>query len=244
MRSTLSAFVALAALLCAVPGTGLRAGSPEEGAAQGPVVVELFTSEGCASCPSADAVLADLARRPDVIAMSLHVDYWDHLGWKDTLGLPGHTRRQKAYQKTMGTGYLYTPQAVIQGTSQTVGSDRPAIERLIAKAATLPHLRLALRDTPDGRVLDIGEGPYQGMPATVWLCPLQARADVAIERGENAGKTLTYEWVVRGWTKLGQWSGEALTVALPDDLPRPAVLLVQAGYNGHGGAILGAMKVE
>lgn len=244
MRSTLSAFVALAALLCAVPGTGLRAGSPEEGAAQGPVVVELFTSEGCASCPSADAVLADLARRHDVIAMSLHVDYWDHLGWKDTLGLPGHTRRQKAYQKTMGTGYLYTPQAVIQGTSQTVGSDRPAIERLIAKAATLPHLRLALRDTPDGRVLDIGEGPYQGMPATVWLCPLQARADVAIERGENAGKTLTYEWVVRGWTKLGQWSGEALTVALPDDLPRPAVLLVQAGYNGHGGAILGAMKVE
>lgn len=244
MRSTLSAFVALAAVLCAVPGTGLRAGSPEEGAAQGPVVVELFTSEGCASCPSADAVLADLARRPDVIAMSLHVDYWDHLGWKDTLGLPGHTRRQKAYQKTMGTGYLYTPQAVIQGTSQTVGSDRPAIERLIAKAATLPHLRLALRDTPDGRVLDIGEGPYQGMPATVWLCPLQARADVAVERGENAGKTLTYEWVVRGWTKLGQWSGEALTVALPDDLPRPAVLLVQAGYNGHGGAILGAMKVE
>jgi hypothetical protein len=244
MRSTLSAFVALAALLCAVPGTGLRAGSAEEGAAQGPVVVELFTSEGCASCPSADAVLADLAKRPDVIAMSLHVDYWDHLGWKDTLGLPGHTRRQKAYQKTMGTGYLYTPQAVIQGTSQTVGSDRPAIERLIAKAATLPHLRLALRDTPDGPVLDIGEGPYQGMPATVWLCPLQARADVAVERGENAGKTLTYEWVVRGWTKLGQWSGEALTVALPADLPRPAVLLVQAGYNGHGGAILGAMKVE
>lgn len=244
MRSTLSAFVALAALLCAVPGAGLRAGSAEEGAAQGPVVVELFTSEGCASCPSADAVLADLAKRPDVIAMSLHVDYWDHLGWKDTLGLPGHTRRQKAYQKTMGTGYLYTPQAVIQGTSQTVGSDRPAIERLIAKAATLPHLRLALRDTPDGRVLDIGEGPFQGMPATVWLCPLQARADVAVERGENAGKTLTYEWVVRGWTKLGQWSGEALTVALPDDLPRPAVLLVQAGYNGHGGAILGAMKVE
>ncbi|MFK4985729.1 DUF1223 domain-containing protein, partial [Klebsiella pneumoniae] len=77
-----------------------------------------------------------------------------------------------------------------------------------------------------------------------WLCPLQARAEVTVERGENAGKTLTYEWVVRGWTKLGQWNGEALTVALPDDLPRPAVLLVQAGYNGHGGAILGAVKVE
>ncbi len=244
MRSALSAFMALAALLCALPGPGLRAGSPDDGLSKSPVVIELFTSEGCASCPAADTVLAELAKRPDVIAMSLHVDYWDHLGWKDTLGLPGHTRRQKAYQKNLGTGYLYTPQAFIQGSSQTVGSDRPAIERLIAKAATLPHLRLALRDTPDGLVLDIGEGPYQGMPATIWLCPLQARTEVAIERGENAGKTLTYEWVVRGWKKLGQWSGEAQTVALPEGLPRPSVLLVQAGYNGHGGAILGAMKVE
>ncbi len=244
MRSAVFAIVALAALFSAMPGTGLRAGSPEGSVANGPVVVELFTSEGCASCPNADAVLAELAKRPDVIAMSLHVDYWDHLGWKDTLGLPGHTRRQKAYQKNLGTGYLYTPQAVIQGSSQTVGSDRAAIERLIKKAAALPHLQLALRQTPEGMVLDIAEGPYQGMPATVWLCPLQARAEVAIERGENAGRTLTYEWVVRGWKKLGQWSGEAMTVPLPEDLPRPSVLLVQGGYNGHGGAILGAMKLE
>jgi hypothetical protein len=200
------------------------------------VLVELFTSQGCNSCPPADKIVADMAAREDVLALSVHVDYWDYIGWKDTFAAPAHTERQRAYQKTLGARYVYTPQAVIAGAAETVGSNRAELERAI-RAAKRPSVAIE----HDGRRLTIAAG--EGGPAAVWLVRFEPRQEVDIARGENGGKRLAYANVVREWTRLGTWSGQALDLALEAAPGTKAAVILQKEGAGPG-AVIGLRRLD
>ena len=234
-------------LALAAVATVLTAG--HSALAAGPrAVIELFTSQGCSSCPPADRLIAEMAQDPTVIPLSLPIDYWDYLGWKDTLALAGHANRQKAYSRVRGDHDVYTPQAVINGAVQALGSDRTAIEHAIAQsrsnAGTL-SLPLTL-SIADGRLTVAAPAARnQGAQAEVWLCPLTKSVEVAIGRGENSGHTFTYHNVVRRWVKLGDWIGADTSWTVPisdirtDDADAAAVM-VQDGTHDKPGIILGA----
>jgi hypothetical protein len=186
------------------------------GAARGdsappPIVVELFTSQGCSSCPAADVVLGELKGRPDVLPLSFHITYWDRLGWPDTFGLEASTERQRTYAAMLDNGGLYTPQMVIGGRVDVVGSQRRRVREAIDLLAThrQPGLAIAIEDS----LLKLGAGPSD--EATIWLFGVDRTHDVWIHRGENRGRVIRYHNVVREVTKLGDWSGEALELALP-----------------------------
>jgi hypothetical protein len=214
-------------------------------------VIELFTSQGCSSCPAADKLLAELARDRSLLAMSLAVDYWDYLGWKDTLALNGHTRRQRAYAKARGDREVYTPQAVINGIMHALGSDRVAIERAIqrtrqtAAPLTVPVIMAVANDR---LTVNVPAAKNGGADAEVWLCPITRSVDVAIKRGENLGRTITYANVVRRWIKLGNWNGGAETynIALKDfqqaEVDSVAVV-VQSGVASAPKLMLGAAQI-
>ncbi len=210
-------------------------------------VIELFTSQGCSSCPPADKLLGQLALDPSLIAVSLPIDYWDYLGWKDTLADPRNSARQRAYSHVRGDRDVYTPQVVVNGSAHALGSDNAAIEDAISvtrkNSLTLSvpvsmtvaggRLTVAL---PDGAEL---------RAAQVWLCGLTKAISVAIGRGENRGKTITYHNVARHWINLGPWTGkgESWTVPLADiaaDGVDEAALFVQAGTLEKPNAMLGA----
>jgi hypothetical protein len=211
-------------------------------------VVELFTSQGCSSCPPADKLLAVLANDPSLVAISVPIDYWDYLGWKDTLASPRNTARQKAYAHVRGDGQVYTPQAVVNGSVHALGSDKTAIERAIAKSRQNGAMSLApvTLVVTQGRV-DIAVPGLEGVPtsAEAWLCGLTRTATVAIARGENNGRTVTYHNVVRRWVKLGDWTGHAGSWNIPvqsltgDGIDEVAVL-VQTGTTEKPKIILGA----
>ena len=182
-------------------------------------VVELFTSQGCSSCPKADAALAQLAGRSDVVALSLSVDYWDYLGWKDTLANPKFSERQRAYAHARGDGAIYTPQAIVNGVAHVNGSDATAIGHSIDKtgrtvAASYVPVRLA--EDKDRLVVEAGARQAAGSAkdATLWLVVLARTVTVPITRGENQGKTVTYSNVVRELMPIGMWSGKPITVHL------------------------------
>jgi hypothetical protein len=211
-------------------------------------VVELFTSQGCSSCPAADKVLGELAADPSLVSISVPIDYWDYLGWKDTLADPRNTARQKAYAHVRGDGQVYTPQAVVNGSLHVLGSDKAAIELAIAKsrkigAMSLPPITLALAD---GRLtVAVPDHAESRGGAEVWLFGLVKAATVAIGRGENKGRTVTYHNVVRRWIKLGDWTGKANSWSVPmqtlkgDGIDEAAVL-VQSGTPEKPKAILSA----
>lgn len=236
----------VAALLVA---GALAAGGPLDARAQArqPTVVELFTSQGCNSCPPADAYLGDLARRDDVLALSFHIDYWDYLGWKDTFAAHEMTERQRAYGRALGKRSVYTPQMVIGGGAEAVGSRREKVEREIERAqARGPQsvpVEVAVRDE-DQVIVRIGAGEARRQ-AAVWLVRYDRKHEVEIGRGENAGKRLTYYNVVRDITRIGTWEGEAVEIALAIAALREggrdacAVLLQEKGQ----GAILGAARI-
>jgi hypothetical protein len=207
-----------------------------------PVVVELFTSQGCYSCPPADELLGELAEREDVLPLAFHVTYWDRLGWPDTLGLEAGTARQEAYARSLGTGRMYTPQMVVQGQIDVVGSQRSRVTRALEIAAEHRGDNLGL-EVAEGRVTIPARDAVTG---TVWLAAYDDLNEVAIERGENAGKTLTYHHSVRELVELGRYDGEALEAELP--LARlaaegrdGAAVLVQRESDG---AIVGAARVD
>jgi hypothetical protein len=198
-----------------------------------PVVVELFTSQGCNSCPPADRLLGELAERDDVLPLSFHVTYWDRLGWPDTFGLEDSTRRQEAYADWLGRARLYTPQMVIGGRIDVVGSARgrvlEAIELLRSHGGAGPELTIA------GDRLSVSAGERDD--AAIWLIAFDDHHDVAIERGENRGRTLRYHHVVRELTRLARWHGQAIEIELPlarlDAAARSgAVILVQRLSDG------------
>jgi hypothetical protein len=252
----LLALVALAAGLAGLAGLvgaqaqasdAADAANPSKALTEPTAVIELFTSQGCSSCPTADAVLGQLAKRDDIIALSLSVDYWDYLGWKDTLANPKFSERQRAYSKTRGDGQIYTPQAVINGLTHVNGSDESKIGRLIEKTdKTLSASRVPIRlkRDKDKLVVEAGEAAPGTTPkeATLWLAVISKAVSVPIERGENQGKTITYSNVVRELIPIGMWNGKPMTVQLErhsfmqPGADRCAVLLQQ----GHAGPIVGA----
>ena len=197
-----------------------------------PVVVELFTSQGCSSCPPADAVLSELSSRKDIVALGFHVDYWDNLGWKDPLSAPGSTARQHAYAAQFGRHEVYTPQIVVDGRTQLVGSERDAVLRAIAQAQ--PQAAAPVTFATDGRSVAIGAGTGQGKIILVRY--VRNRTD-AVHAGENAGHMAHDANGVEAFKTVGQWTGQAMEVPVGqvDDRHGLAVL-VQA----DDGQILGA----
>jgi hypothetical protein len=214
-------------------------------------LLELFTSQGCSSCPPADKLLGELTADSSIVGLSLPIDMWDYLGWKDTLALPGHSIRQRAYARQRGDRQVYTPQMVVNGTTHVVGSDRAAIEQAIAETdhnseiMTLPvllstasgNLTVTLKPEPAAQA--------EPVDAEVWLCPLLSAVAVAIGRGENSGRTVTYHNVVRAWRKLGGYSGRESTWNVPlsqieDGRVDAAAVIVQKGTRDKPGPVLGA----
>lgn len=241
-----------AAAICTASMTPLPASAGEPRA-----VIELFTSQGCSSCPAADKVLGELSRDPTLVTLSLPVDYWDYLGWKDTLALHGHSNRERAYADTRGDREVYTPQVVVNGIVHVLGSDKAAIEQAIAQTrqSAAPLTLPVTIAVADGKVsVNVPAANGENASAEVWLCPITGKAQVAIERGENRGHTLAYTNVVRRWVKLGDWSGKAETFSLPmaeladadfslRDIDRVAVI-VQSGVAAKPGLMLGAATVN
>ena len=176
-----------------------------------PVLVELFTSQGCNSCPPADRILGDLKSRPDVLALSFHVTYWDRLGWQDTFGLEASTNRQRAYAAWLDARGLYTPQMVIGGRIDVVGSRRGRVREAIELLSR--NAQQGVPVTIAGDQLRIGKGASDH--ATIWLFGIDHEHDVSIWRGENRGRTIRYHNVVREVTEIGRWSGDAVNLPLP-----------------------------
>jgi hypothetical protein len=205
-------------------------------------VIELFTSQGCSSCPPADKLLGQLAANPNLIAISLPMDVWDYLGWKDTLADPRNTIRWKSYSKARGDRQVYTPQAVINGAAHALGSDRTAIEKAIVRSRQNPQVLSVSVQLADDRLTIAGD-PGIGTPADVFIAGLARAVTVAITRGENKGKTVTYHNVVRTWEQLKSWNGKPGSFTLPAfkrDGVDAAAVFVQANNAGMPGPILGA----
>ncbi|HTP91043.1 MAG TPA: DUF1223 domain-containing protein [Xanthobacteraceae bacterium] len=211
-------------------------------------LLELFTSQGCSSCPPADKLLGELANDPSLVALSVPIDYWDYLGWKDTLASPAHSARQRAYARVRGDRQVYTPQIVVNGSMHVLGSDRAAVERVIAQTDQKPgimSLPVLLSLGGANLTVKVRAAESENPGGEVWLCPLTKSVPVAIGRGENHGRTVTYHNVVRRWVKLGDWSGTDAIWSVPmseiksDDIDAAAVM-VQEGSHDKPGIILGA----
>ena len=190
--------------------------TPSLALAKSPVLVELYTAQGCASCIDANASLGKVADRPGVLALTFSVDYWDYLGWPDTFARPEYTTRQKAYEARFSLREPYTPQVVIDGRYQAGGKQAEKIDLLIAKAAQSPHSApdIAFIST---RRLDVGHGPVPKGGAEVWLAAYEAKPqDVAVKKGDNRGQTVTHINVVRSLTRLGTWRGRPTAYRLPE----------------------------
>lgn len=239
----------LRALAAALVLSGLAAAPAA--AADHPTIVELFTSQGCTSCPPADAYLLDLVGRQDadnLIVLGFHVDYWDYLGWADTFGAPENTERQRGYMQKMGLRSVYTPQMVVGGRYDVIGADRNAVEQFLAaeRAEVLPGPGDVWFDMQeDGLYLKVEAGEFEGV-ADVWLVVFGANEEVEILRGENAGQTIIYGNVVHSVVRLGEWTGKYADFAMPqfmyggDDSGLGCVALIQV--RGHG-AIVGAAQI-
>jgi hypothetical protein len=223
-------------LKCAmlVSALGLCVASAEAGQKR-PVVVELFTSQGCSSCPPANANLIEISKRPDVLALSFAVTYWDYLGWKDSFGKAEFTKRQAVYEPTLGEQGPFTPQMVIDGKASNVGFDLTEVNALIAAALTDKGPAI---DLGSGKVT-IADGTAPSSGADVWLVRYDPKTvEVPVSRGENRGATLPHTHVVHALDHLGTWKGDAKSF----DVPRASkglrtAVLVQ---KPQGGAILSA----
>ncbi len=212
-------------------------------------VVELFTSQGCSSCPAADKLLGELARDPSVIALSLPIDYWDYLGWKDTLADSRFSARQKAYSRMRGDRDVYTPQAIVNGAAHVIGSDRARIEGAImdtGKAGKVMSLPVKLSLSGKQITVSVAAG-NESTPARgeVWLCAISRAVPISIGRGENRGREVVYHNVVRNLLKVGDFNGSAGSWTVPlDSVMREgidaAAVLVQDGSRDKPGPMLGA----
>ena len=202
LKTSLGALLAGAALAATI-GTA---------SAQPLTVVELFTSQGCSSCPPANANLIKVKDQPGVLALSFNVTYWDYLGWKDTFGRQEFTQRQVTYEPPLGRDGPFTPQVVVNGKADTVGAAPGEIQTLIAKSGHAQGPDIALT----GGKVSIGAGKAPGGKADVWLVRYnKGVVEVPVARGENTGRTLPHANVVHALTKLGSWNGAAATLPLP-----------------------------
>lgn len=241
MRSCLKTWLGALPLLSALV-IGPAVASPEPRA-----VLELFVSQGCSACRPANQLMTELIQDPSLIVLSLPVNYWDYLGWKDTLADPTFSARQRGYASVRRDRQVYTPQMVINGVLACVGSERNQIARLI-ETATASHgiLPVAVKVSQENGLLIVDVAAGSGT-AGVWLLPVRKHSQVTIQRGENAGRTETYTNVVRGLHLLGSWSGAALRITTPlQTVQAPDadsyVVLLQRADEEKPSLILGAAK--
>lgn len=251
MRSILATSAALFLAACSgataspTVGAGDGAGAASGGGAPAvatagsiahPTVIELYQSQGCSSCPPADAVVNKFADRPDVIALSFAVTYWDNLGWKDTFGDPSYTARQWDYAHAAGRSQVATPQVIVNGKQPVLGSREGELNQAIARNAVSDGPAI----TAEGNKVTVGAG--KGSAATVWVVRYDPRTlNVPIRAGENGGRTIPHRNIVRQLVSVGQWSGKQASFALPaaPANTRTAVLV----QSGKGGPILSAAKI-
>jgi len=211
-------------------------------------VLELFTSQGCSSCPPADRLVGQMVNDPSLVALSIPIDYWDYLGWHDTLANPAHSARQRAYARARGDGQVYTPQIVVNGAADALGSDQAAIERAIVQTDHKTGvMSLPVGLAVNNGALDISVSDADKAPAIaeVWLCPVAKAVPVSIGRGENRGRTIIYHNVVRNWLKLGtltaaQSSWNVPIAQIKGEGIDAAAVMVQEGSHDKPGIILGA----
>lgn len=204
------------------------------------VVVELFSSQGCNSCPPGDRLLTELRDKPGVLALTFHVDYWDYLGWKDTLAAPDFSQRQYDYAKARGDMDVYTPQMIVNGAKQMVGSQRSEVYAVLEQSRTRAWpVPVSIGDNGKKLVIETGAGVGE---ATLWVMPILDHVAVKIEKGEMAGSEVTYTNVVRKLVPAAMWTGAAATVSLPKDglMTPDATGCVALLQKGKVGPILGA----
>jgi hypothetical protein len=247
LRRTAGAWLGVALVTIAAPSMA----QPPGASGREKAVLELFTSQGCSSCPPADELLAQLGKQPGVITLSYSVDYWNYLGWHDTLSSAANSERQREYARMRGDGRVYTPQVVVDGVIHAVGSDAQAIEEAVQAATTrLENVKVPVRMHAEGDTLVIGIGAAPDKSdkrsATVWLARATEDATVAVTRGENRGRTLSYHHPVKDLTPVGMWDGEAMTLRLPlkDLKAMGGDCLVAMLQVENAGAILGAAQYE
>lgn len=199
----------------------------------GPVVIELYTSQGCSSCPPADELLRKLAQRDDVIALALHVDYWDYIGWKDVFARPEHAKRQRNYAKAAGRRSIYTPQMIVNGTDSIVGARGMEISEAIASHKRHDTGVFVHISRIDGGAVITARATESPGKMVVQVLRYAPKRVVKITRGENAGRQLTYANVVEDWRVLTEWSGrDDLSVELPIEGDAPVVVLIQSADQG------------
>ncbi|MGO8953953.1 MAG: DUF1223 domain-containing protein [Rhodomicrobium sp.] len=240
-------FLAMAGFLGVGPAAGLAQGEARSGQVS---VIELFTSQGCSSCPPADRLLKQLSERPEVIALSFPVTYWDYLGWKDTLARPENAERQRGYAAILHGGQVYTPELIVNGMKECVGSDAAAIDA--ALQATAPVIRkeavpFSVRLEGGRLFIEAGAAPPSSPHKTgkVWVASVQRSSPVAIGGGENSGRTVTYTNVVRGLVEAGAWDGAPASYAVPrGSLPKDGDMLVVFLQTEKLGAIVAASRIE
>ena len=210
------------------------------------VLLELYTSQGCSACPPADAMMQDLAERRDVIALALHVDYWDYIGWKDTFANPAFTARQKDYARAHGARHVYTPQMIVGGQDVIVGAKPMKLgEQLSAHLALAPKIALQAERRQDSvRIAApaLAEARSNRDPLVVHLVRYRGMADVAVTRGENAGRTLHHVNVVTDWQVVAEWVGRApLDISVSVDGADPVVVILQ---ETGPRAVLAAVRID
>jgi hypothetical protein len=219
-------------------------------AAEPRAVVELFTSQGCSACPPADRIIGELAKDPSVIALSMPIDYWDYLGWKDTLADARFSARQKAYSQARGDRDVYTPQVVVNGSAHLIGSDRAGIESAIGNTEKADGvMSVPVTMTIAGKQITVTVAASGNSPAAahgeIWICSVSKAIPISVGRGENRGRELTYYNVVRNLLKVGDWNGSSGSWTVPlENISREgvdaAVVYVQDGSRDKPGAMLGA----
>lgn len=241
-------YAALMRLFALLAGA-LIIGAPAVSAAERPVLVELFTSQGCSSCPPADAFMHELTKMQGVVALTLPVDIWDYLGWKDSFAKRTFSLRQQAYAPTLPSRSVFTPQMVIGGIADVVGSRREEAMGLIEAQANgdVAGAALTLTLSGDAAIIEIPENPaFRNADATVWVARVLSQREVNIGDGENRGKVIVYSNIVRDLTSAGTWQGEALRLDVPARLntgetyDRLAVFVQQ----GETGPVLGAALID
>jgi hypothetical protein len=213
-------------------------------------VIELFTSQGCSSCPPADKIIGELAKDPSVIALSMPIDYWDYLGWKDTLADARFSARQKAYSQVRGDRDVYTPQVIVNGSAHVVGSDRAGIEDAIGDTKKADGvMSVPVTMTLAGKQITVSVSASTKAPAIthgeIWICSISKAVPISIGRGENRGREVTYHNVVRNLLKVGDYNGSAGSWTVPlENISREGVdaaaVYVQDGNRDKPGAMLGA----
>ena len=211
-------------------------------------VVELFTSQGCSSCPPADQIIGELAKDPNVIALSMPIEYWDYLGWKDTLADSRFSARQKAYSHMRGDRDVYTPQVIVNGSANVIGSDRSAIDSAIQTTQKAGVMSVPVTMTISGKQINVSVAASKSPTSAhgeIWICSVSKSVPISIARGENRGREVTYYNVVRNILKVGDWNGNSGSWTVPlENISRDgvdaAVVYVQDGNREKPGPMLGA----